>query len=196
GLERGLRSARRGRTAEALVGRQEWQNRPQRSRALEAVRFAAGAGKELADARAETARQDSRLGRRGRRLLPQQRGPPARRLPVTGEAGLRRQDHLRDAGRPWVGGVDGARGGGREGEGGDEGPALRRGPANLLSSGKAEEIGNETAEARKDFVARQFLVFFHKFRPPITAVNGNNAGLGVDQPNQIDPVLQVLRNLA
>ena len=63
-----------------LVGRRDGQDRPRGAGALEALRSAAGAGEELADAGAEAARQAAHLGRRGGRLFPQQRGAPAGRF--------------------------------------------------------------------------------------------------------------------
>ncbi len=87
-MERDVRPARRRRLSQTALGRQDRKNRSIRCGALEKIRPADYPGAKLDHTGPETARQAPHLGRRGRRLFPQQRGPLAGRFPVQGPAAL------------------------------------------------------------------------------------------------------------
>ena len=84
-LERDLRAQRRRRPAGSPLGPGHRRDRPQGRRALEDLRPPPPPRGELARARPQAQGEAAHLGRRGRRLLPQQRRAPARRVPVAAQ---------------------------------------------------------------------------------------------------------------
>ena len=93
-LERDLRAQRRRRPTGSALEPDHRSHRPQGGRALENLRPPPPPRGKLARARPQAQGKAPHLGRRGRRLLPQQRRTQARRIPVPRPAPLRRLDHL------------------------------------------------------------------------------------------------------